>query len=97
MCGSGSGSATGIIECLRTGITFAFKIAITNLRFLAYETMLLANAKKYVNKPKSGGGARPLFQEKRPASRKRMRVTESLADDEEPVRIPPPPSGTKRK
>jgi hypothetical protein len=56
--------------------------------------MPLANAKKYVNKPKSGGAARPLFLERRPTSRKRARATESLADDEEPVRIPPPPSGT---
>jgi hypothetical protein len=69
----------------------------TNLRFLAYETMPLANAKKYVNKPKSGGAARPLFQEKRPVSRKRARITESMVDDEEPVRIQRPPSGTKEK
>jgi hypothetical protein len=56
--------------------------------------MALANAKKYVNKPKAGGAARPLFQEKRPVSRKRARTVESLVDDEEPARIPQPPSGT---
>jgi hypothetical protein len=86
-----------MIECIGTDFMFISIIKITDLRFLAYETMLLAHAKKYVNKPKSGGAARPLFQEKRPASRKRMRVTESLMDDEEPVRIPPPPSGTKKE
>jgi hypothetical protein len=63
---------------------------------MAYETMLLANAKKCVNKPKAGGAARPLYQEKRPVSRKQSRPQESLVDEEEPDRIPPPPSGTTK-
>jgi hypothetical protein len=64
-------------------------------RFLAYETMTVAQAKKYVLKPKTGNGASPLYRPVADTRQpKRPRIAEVEDGPGSSVHLPPPSTGT---